>query len=349
MPLRFRNTLFKLLVSLFAAGVLTLLFGDGPRPDKPIRGQAITVDARALSIPAGSVDIPTALSLKLVDGWELTSKARQFGSLSAVYASGDIFTFVADSGAMVRLTRQQKGKPWLGSLMPLPVTCTTAGGKGDRDTESIVADPKTGTFWVGMEVQNAVCRVASAAQGGTRLYQPAMMKDWPSTGGPEAMVRLSSGGFLVFAERPRDSGPVADLLHFDRDPTDPAAKVTPMHYRPPTGYRPVDAAQLPDGRILVLNRRFQLPFTFSARLSIMAAPAATRGKIWGGPIVARLDGDVLGENFEALSVDNDGENLTIWIASDDNQLSIQRTLLLRFIWPGAARPARGVEQAQKPR
>ncbi len=342
---RRRTHLFKILVCLVAGGILILLFGDARKPEMAIRGQALSVTARPLQIPQGNVDIPSALSLKLVDAWELTSKTRSFGALSAMYASGDTLTFMADIGAMVRLTRGKEGDAWSGTLSPLPEACAAKGRKEERDTESIVTDPRTGSIWIGIEARNGICRLASFDQGGSRFYQPQTMMDWPSTGGPEAMVRLNDGRFLVFAERPPGNGPIADLLLFDRDPVDPAAKVTPMRYEPPTGYRPVDAAELPGGRILVLNRRFQIPFSFSARLSIMDPPTATRGKTWGGPIVARFEGDVLGENLEALAIDNDGENLIIWMASDDNFLDIQRTLLLRFVWPGAAR----VEQLKKPR
>jgi hypothetical protein len=344
-----RKYLVNLLIVLFAGGTLILLFGDGPRPERPVRGQSITVTARPLLIPPGNVDIPTALSLKLLDAWELNSKTRSFGGLSGLQASGNSLVFMSDSGAMVRLVRGESDKNWRGTISALPSECSAGGPKKERDTESIITDPNTGAFWIGFEMRNGVCRIASPEYGGTRFYQPKPMKAWPNTGGAEAMVKLRGGSFLIFAERPLDSGPIADLLLFDRDPTDPTAKVTQMGYRPPTGYRPVDAAQLPDGRILVLNRRFQIPFAFSARLSIIDLPTSIRGKIWGGPIVARFDGDVLGENFEALAIDNDGENLTIWMATDDNYMDIQRTLLLRFIWPGAARSKRGVEGRPKAR
>jgi hypothetical protein len=332
-----RKYLFNFLVMLFAAGTLTILFGDARKPDRPIRGQSIEVIARKLTIPPGNADIPTSISLKLVEGWELTSKTRGFGALSAVFASGDVFTFMADNGALIRFTRQSTGRSWPGTISALPRGCNANGRKIERDTESLTADAKTGAMWIGFEFRNGFCRLATAEDGGSKFYAPTSMNDWPETGGPEAVVRLQSGGFLVFEERPLNSGPIADLLYFDRDPVDPAARATVMKYQPPTGYRPVDAAQLPDGRVLVLNRRFEIPFSFSARLSIIDQPTAAPGKIWRGPILARFDGDVLGENLEALSIDNDGENLTIWMASDDNFMNIQRTLLLRFIWPGAAR------------
>ena len=344
-----RKYLFNLLIMFFAGGTLILLFGDGPRPDQPVRGQSITVIARPLLIPLGNVDIPTSLSLKLLDAWELNSKTRSFGGLSGLQASGNSLVFMSDSGAMVRLVRGGSNKNWRGTISALPNECSADAGKKERDTESIITDPKTGTLWIGFEMRNGLCRIASPEYGGTRFYQPERMKAWPNTGGAEAMVKLRGGSFLIFAERPQDSGPVADLLLFDRDPTDPKAKVTQMGYRPPTGYRPVDAAQLPDGRVLVLNRRFQIPFAFSARLTIIDLPSSIRGRIWGGPIVARFDGDVLGENFEAMAIDNDGENLTVWMATDDNYMDIQRTLLLRFIWPGAAKSKRGVEGRPKPR
>ncbi|MBK7284057.1 MAG: hypothetical protein IPI83_06470 [Sphingomonadales bacterium] len=56
---------------------------------------------------------------------------------------------------------------------------------------------------------------------------------------------------------------MAPLLHFDRDPVDPHAVVTAMRYgSTPAQYHPVDAAMLPDGRMLIVNRRYAFPAGF---------------------------------------------------------------------------------------
>jgi hypothetical protein len=331
---------FIFLTVLGAVASLIFLGGDAAEPNRVPDARPLSVTAHKLVVPPGNVDIPSALSLRLAEAWELTSANSEFGGLSAMYASGRALTFISDRGALIRLGRDPGTRSWQGVVTPLPPGCGDMNDKNDRDTESLALDAKSGSLWIGFEDRNGICRIASAANGGTRFVAPAEMSHWWKAGGPEATVRLKEGDFLVFQETPRDHQPYSDVIHFDRDPTNPKAKKVIMRYRAPTGYRPVDAAQLPDGRLLILNRRFALPFNFTNRLSIVTLPKLASGALLTGPIVARIDGEGIADNYEALSIDNDGEDLTIWLASDNNFMAIQRTLLLRFVWPGAARVER---------
>ncbi len=328
---------------ILAAPIIWVKYGT--KSGALAKPQSVSVLTTRLPLPQGNADIPSALSLRMTHLWQISAPNPDFGGLSSVQASGGFLTLLSDTAAWARIARGDGAKEWRGTITVPPTACGINDTAKERDTESITTDPETGTFWLGFEYRNGVCRVASTEQGGVRFRALPEMADWPKTGGPEAMTRLSNGAFLIFSERPRGNGPVGDMLYVDRDPTDPTAKVTTMRYRPPTGYRPVDAAQLPDGRVLVLNRRFQLPFRFSSRLSIIDKPEPKEGKIVGGPILARFDGETLGENFEGLAIDDDGESLTLWLVADDNFMPIQRTLLLRMVWPKVAR----LETVSKPR
>jgi hypothetical protein len=345
----------KIFITLGSFLIMMIVRGDAPKPDRMTIGRDLIVTARALKIPKGNVDIATGLSLRLVNAWDLTSANNEFGGLSALFASGTALTFLSDQGALVRLNRDPAQARWSGVIAPVPMACGDMHKKEYRDTESLAHDPRTGTLWIAFEERNAICRLSSIEAGGSRVAMPPLMSKWPDTGGPEAMVRLRDGSFLIFEEFPRGHGPVGEVIHFDRDPVDPNARAVKLAYRPPTGYRPVDAAQLPDGRLLVLNRRFEIPFAFTARLSIVDISNLSAGHILAGPIVARLEGQAIADNYEALAIDNDGRDLSIWIASDDNFMSVQRTLLLRFVWPMAGRRvvekpgAEKVEAGRRPR
>ncbi len=328
---------FTFLTGVAAAVAFLFISGDAEEPNRLPDARQLSVTAHRLAVPAGNVDIPTALSLHLTDAWELTSANSEFGGLSAMYASGRALTFVADRGALIRLGSNPASESWRGIVSPLPFGCGDMNDKHLRDTESLAFDPKMGTLWIGFEHRNGICRIASENNEGTLFNAPKAMSHWWKAGGPEAMVRLKGGGFLIFQETPRDHAPDNDVLYFDRDPAEPSAKVTLMRYRAPTGFSPVDAAQLPDGRLLVLNRQFALPFNFTNRLSILTLPKIKPGALLTGPIIARIDGGGIADNYEALAIDSDGQDLSIWLASDSNFFSIQRTLLLRFAWPGAAR------------
>ncbi len=331
------SRLFKFLTFFFASGSLALSYGDAQKPDRLPDARSLSVTAHRLQVPKGNVDIPTSLSLRLTDAWDLNSANDEFGGLSALYASGSALTFVSDKGAIIRLGQDASSTQWTGVIGPLPFGCGDMRDKHNRDTESIAVDRHTGSMWIGFENRNGLCRIASPKNGGTRFAAPLAMKHWRLSGGPEASVRLKDGTMLVFQETAKGGSTVSDLLHFDRDPTDPKVRLTKMSYRPPTGYSAVDAAQLPDGRLLILNRRFALPFNFTTRISIARLPPLKEGAVMSGPIIARIDGEGIADNFEALAIDNDGHDLVIWLASDDNFLALQRSLLLRFVWPGAAR------------
>src|SRR3546814_9947122 len=91
-----------------------------------------------------------------------------------------------------------------------------------------------------------------------------------------------------------------------------------------------DAALLPDGRILFLNRRFTLLEGVSAKLTVGRLPKAGEGNIISGEELAAFIRPVTVDNMEALSVTREDARTLVWIASDDNFSALQRSLLLKF-------------------
>jgi hypothetical protein len=155
------------------------------------------------------------------------------------------------------------------------------------------------------------------------------MRKWRSNRGSEAMLRLPDGRFLVFCEGGGGESPV---LLFEGDPAVPGTKAELLRYRPPQGYRITDAALLPGGRLLFLNRRVALlEGIFSARLTVTKLPRLEPGTVIEGEEVATLRKPLTVDNMEALSVTREGGRTIVWIASDDNfNPLLQRTLLLKF-------------------
>ena len=142
------------------------------------------------------------------------------------------------------------------------------------------------------------------------------------------MVRLADGRFLLLAEGSGKADSEAYL--FDGDPALPATAAARLRYRPPPGYRMTDAAQLPDGRLLFLNRRARLFEGFKAKLTVGRLPQPGPDSTMTGVEVAAFEASAIQENFEALSVAREGDRTILWIASDDNYNGLQRTLLLKF-------------------
>ena len=144
------------------------------------------------------------------------------------------------------------------------------------------------------------------------------------------MLRRADGSFLVFAERSRTGGSVTPLLHFDRDPVDAHAVVTEMRYEAPAEYHPVDAVMLPDGRMLVVNRRYAFPLDFSAIVTLVEPLDIRAGAVVRGRPVILLAPPHIADNFEGIAIEARGARTFIWLVSDNNFLPEQRTYLLEF-------------------
>ena len=102
----------------------------------------------------------------------------------------------------------------------------------------------------------------------------------------------------------------------------------PLVWRTSEGFVPTDAALLPSGDILVLERRFP---PIGARLRRVPAAVITAVAVLDGTEIARFEGSLTFDNMEGIDArrTSSGETL-IWLVSDDNYSFLQRTLLLMF-------------------
>jgi hypothetical protein len=308
--------------------LLCVLAGSSRRMDvEPILAHAISIKAERLIAPM----IETAPGLRYVDGWSLSSRDDDFGGLSSLMTANGKFIAMSDSGAIIRFTIDAGGKISGASVNPLPRGCASDIDKRDRDSESIAHDPATGLFWIGFEWRNVICRSDPPLSKAERLVKPEVMKHWAKTGGPEAIVRLADGRFLIFAEFAKGSNALPELVIADRDPTAPDARFNRALYMAPEHhFSPTDAAQLPDGRLIVINRRFEPPVYFSARLSLLDPIPAKVSGILSGKTIAKFGRPGLTSNFEGVAISNEGGRTFVWLISDDNYMWIENTYLLKF-------------------
>ncbi|MBK6492764.1 MAG: esterase-like activity of phytase family protein [Sphingomonadales bacterium] len=301
--------------------LLVVLSGSAEEQTTPFAGaKTVGVTAKAVDISG----IPHSGLLRPVRGWTLTSDDGDFGGLSALAAGRLGFQAISDTGLFVDLNPSLARA----DVKSMPRACVPHQLKRERDSESLARDARTGTVWIGFEYRNLICRIDGA--GRAQAYAPPAMALWPKLGGPEAMLRRADGSFLVFAERSRSGGSVAPLLHFDRDPVDPHAVVTAMRYEAPAQYHPVDAAMLPDGRMLVVNRRYAFPLDFSAIVTLVEPFEIREGALVRGRPAILLAPPHIADNFEGITVDTRGARTVIWLAADNNFLPEQRTYLLEF-------------------
>jgi len=269
--------------------------------------------------------------LTWLGGFELKSPDPAFGGFSAMTVMGDRFTLLSDGGNIVRFRMNARGALSERDFAELPGGPGTGWRKEDRDSESLTVDPGTGRLWVGFERANAIWRFAPGFAGVEAHAAPPAMAKWPTNTGAEAMTRLADGGFIVIGERqpwPGRTGRAA--IRFSGDPAEKPDTGFRFTYLPPDHYDPSDMAVLPDGRLLVLNRRFALPFEFSAKLTVIDPKAIRPGAVVRGREIATLAAPLVHDNFEGLAITREGGATIVWIVSDDNQLFLQRSLLLKF-------------------
>lgn len=315
--------------------VLLLVVMAGLAPGTWLRSPATPPDNRQLltitPIAAGTDHLG---ALRVTGAWHLTSPNRHFHSYSALVALDDGRLLAgSDRGRMLRFA--PPGMPFREPQLGF-FGRRSEQDKALVDLESLTRDPATGRVWAGYEALNEIARYDASLRRVARV-RPEAMRNWGVNTGPEAMVRLRDGRFIVIAEaNPRWLADSTPGLLFPGDPID-GAEPSAFTFVPPGGYRPVDMAQLPDGRVLILLRKVDwgLPPGFSGQLMVADPAQIEPGTAWRGETIADLASPLPTDNYEGLAVVPHADGgATLWLISDDNEMLFQRTLLLRLEWPG---------------
>lgn len=100
-----------------------------------------------------------------------------------------------------------------------------------------------------------------------------------------------------------------------------------------------DGDFLPNGDLLLLERRFSIGAGVGMRMRRIPAELLMPGAVVDGPVVISADMLSQIDNMEGLSVaTNEAGETIVTIISDDNHNLLQRTLILRFAWREPAIP-----------
>lgn len=333
---RWRRLIAALAVALLCAPSTFLRTATGARGDVAV----VTI------MPVAAGEAGLSGPLRQTGMWQLSSAHGWFGGFSALVTApagtgagaGSSLIAGSDRGWLLTLDLSGNGP----SAVPGSFRFVGQRGRGRAeviDLEALAYDPATGTLWAAYENANLVQRITSDGHRTTR--RPSEIRDWSANSGPETMERLGDGQFVMLAEGAEDNS-MADrpALLF---PGDPLAPDAPLAFRfvSSRDYAPVDAALLPDGKLLILLRRvrYAVPAKFDTAIAV-ADPALIRsGQKWRAQVIQRLSGPTYGENFEGISFVPDPADPargSIWLIADDNFSVFQRSLLLRFAWDDEA-------------
>lgn len=187
------------------------------------------------------------------------------------------------------------------------------------DSESL-AQLADGSWLVGFERNHRIEQYATLDAVPVPFASPPGLATLPSNSGLESLAALPDGGVLALAE-----GVLGD--------TNPLwlwqeGHWSQLSYRPQAGLAPSDAAALPNGDVVVLERGFNLFYGFRVRVALLRKAALAAGGSVTGETLALLESPLLSENFEAVAVQPMGaDTVRLFIVSDNNFNAAQQTIL----------------------
>jgi hypothetical protein len=284
-------------------------------------------------------------------GLVLTSPNRQFGGLSGIdiRADGKSFVAISDTGYWFigTLEREDGRLVGLGDTQWAPMLNAKGqpfGTKNRSDAEGLRLATINGreVAYVSFEQANELrlYRPKGSGPDALALARPEVVK-FPRAG----RKIVGNRGLETVSLAPKD-GPLAGapVLVAERS-LDPAGNHRAWIVGGPQAgafsvvrsgdYDVTDGAFLPNGDLLILERRVVVPYGVGMRLRRLSGDAIRPGALVDGPVV--LEADMLSQidNMEGLAVSTDPEGRTrVTLVSDDNLSLLQRTLILEFIWQG---------------
>ncbi|PST18540.1 hypothetical protein C7U60_16470 [Mesorhizobium plurifarium] len=319
--------------------VLFLLISAAVAHAEPAR-EIVPVKSRQISQFKVGSDEKVFGALEFIGGIEMTSTNPLFGALSAIrfLPDGQSFVAVMDTGHWVEGAVIRNDAGALEGLTDLTVTpMTDADGKAQlekwrADSEGLAL--REGQAIVSFEQSPRVDVYPypgfTEARPLGQMLLPFPIEELRSNGGIETIAIAPKDGPLrgaavVVSERSVDKadnlfagileGPMRGVFTVVR--TDP--------------YAVTDGAFLPDGDLLLLERRFSFASGLGMRIRRIAAADIRPGAVVDGDLILEADMSYQIDNMEALDViaRPDGD-IRVIMVSDDNHSILERNLMLEF-------------------
>jgi hypothetical protein len=325
---------------LFAAVLALTVVADAQTlPSAPAPA---AIEVRAEAVAAFDVRDPGRRHFGLLEfrgGLALRSSHKNFGGMSAIRVASDGAHFIAlnDQGWWFRGRIVYEGSRPAGIVEAEMAPILGPDGRplaarGWYDTESIAEDG--GTLYVGIERVHQIVRFNYGKEGLSARGRPVPpapgFRALPYNRGLEALVfvpkGLPLGGTLIaISERGLDAtGNISGFLLGGPSPGGFAVRRS-------SSYDVSDAALLPGGDVLLLERKLSWTSGLNVRIRRIALGEIKPGATVDGPVLFEADLGYEIDNMEGLSVHrNAGGETVLTLISDDNFLPFQRTLLLQF-------------------
>jgi hypothetical protein len=277
--------------------------------------------------------------LEFRGGLVLTSPFKQFGGLSSLRVEPDGAHFVSASDKSWWL----RGRITYEGIHPTGIVDAemapmlgpdgkTLASRRWYDTESMAQDG--GTVYVGIERVNRIVRFNFGKDGLAARAQPIEVppgvRTLPNNKGLESLVFVPRGrplGGTLIAISERGLDPSGNILGFLIGGPRPGTFTIKRN----DNFDISDAALVPAGDLLVLERKFSWTSGLFIRLRRIALSDVAPGALVEGRVLFDADLGQEIDNMEGLSVHRSARGeIVLTMISDDNFSAIQRTLLLQF-------------------
>jgi hypothetical protein len=279
-------------------------------------------------------------ALEFLGGLELTSSNSLFGAVSAIRFRPDGSSFIAimDTGHWLEgaVTRDAEGR--LSGLTDL-VSTPMADRNGDVGLEKWKVDSE------GLALRSGQVIVSYEQAHRIDIYpDPGFAQSSPvgSLSLPFSVKELrNNGGIETIAVAPKDSPLAGAAIAVSERSVDKADNLLagildgPMRgafsVARKDPYAVTDGAFLPNGDLLLLERRFSFGSGLGMQIRRIAGDAIKPGAVVDGEVIFEADMRHQIDNMEGLDVivRPDGE-IRVIVVSDDNHSILERNLMLEF-------------------
>ena len=276
-------------------------------------------------------------------GLNLFAKSRQFGGYSAmaIDATGTTILALSDRGTWMRATLDYDGR-WLkgfGQVTLGPILGQDGRPlyeDGERDAEGLAlisGNTRNGQAYVSFERKHRILRYPFSPKrfgppNGT-VKLPKGARSMGANQGIEAVALIRAGprkgSIVAFSERLKDRrGNLKGWLLGGRSPGQ-------LTVRRLGGFDLTDAAGLPDGGLILLERRFRYSEGVKMRIRRISAAELRPGRLIEGEVLLEATDRLNIDNMEAVAVHRGRSGETVLtLMSDDNFNPFQRSLIMQF-------------------
>lgn len=334
-------------LGLVAASLLAVAPALADKPTSVLKeARPITVTVIPFDFDRDRPERKTFGKLIFRGGLNLFATSPFFGGYSGLVidASGRQILAISDAGTWLRATLDYDGRKLKAVRQTVVGPILGKDGKPlredrKRDAEGISllkGNTERGTAYVSFERNHRIQRYPfSAARFGPpngSVSLPRAAKRMKSNQGLEALTVIRAGKLkgtlLAFSERLLGKGGALQGWLIGGPTPGPIA------LKRIGGFDITDAASLPDGGIILLERRFRFSEGVKMRIRRIRATEIRRGALVAGETLFEAADIYNIDNMEGIAAHRSAAGETIiTLISDDNFSAFQRTLLMQFALP----------------